>query len=240
PFPGSAESSRNGGNQIGKIMQFRVDNTRGWDGDVTTGTKLRAQKVFRLDGLEPDRVRTHSLVELFRADGGVLMATLDNRTFHNHDYRDWKLPGNEPVRQDSLEVWEFANTTMDSHPIHLHLVQFQVLNRQPFDAAGYLAANYPVDPGTGRLEVNTGPYPAPSPRDFLTGAPQPPAPNEMGWKDTVQAPPGMVTRIVVPFGSGAVKGEEIAATSVYSGEYVWHCHILEHEDNDMMQRYVIE
>src|SRR3546814_11216665 len=66
------------------------------------------------------------------------------------------LKGNKPIGKGTLEVWEFANTTMDSHPIHLHLVQFQVLNRPPFDAASYLEAYYPVNPGTGLLEVNTG------------------------------------------------------------------------------------
>ena len=72
----------------------------------------------------------------------------------------------------------------------------------------------------------------------------PPA-TELGWKDTVVAPPGMVTRIAVPFGSGAVS-TPIAARSVFvpyheagENDYVWHCHILEHEENEMMQYYRI-
>ena len=88
---------------------------------------------------------------------------------------------------------------MDTHPIHFHLFDVQLVNRVGWD-----------------------------------GIIRKPDANELGWKDTVQAPPGMVTRIAVPFGSHAVTGP-IAATAVHRGEYVWHCHILEHEDNDMMR-----
>lgn len=58
------------------------------------------------------------------------------------------------------------------------------------------------------------------------GPTQPPALNEAGWKDTVQAHPGMVTRIIAKFEG-------------YAGRYVWHCHILQHEDNEMMRPYEI-
>jgi spore coat protein A len=54
----------------------------------------------------------------------------------------------------------------------------------------------------------------------------PPEPNEAGWKDTVRADPGMVTRIIVRFEG-------------YGGRYVWHCHMLEHEDNEMMRPYEV-
>jgi len=67
----------------------------------------------------------------------------------------------------------------------------------------------------------------------------PPAANEKWWKDTVVCLPGEVTRILVPFGAGAAGGAPLAIGASYCGEYVWHCHILEHEDNDMMQRFVI-
>ena len=75
---------------------------------------------------------------------------------------------------------------------------------------------------------------------FLTGRPKAAPANERGWKDTVVSMPGEVTRIRVPFGAGAAGGAPLAIGSSFKGEYVWHCHILEHEDNDMMQRYVIE
>jgi FtsP/CotA-like multicopper oxidase with cupredoxin domain len=74
---------------------------------------------------------------------------------------------------------------------------------------------------------------------FLRAAARPPAANEAGWKDTVVAMPGEVTRILVPFGARAAGGAPLAIGSSFTGTYVWHCHILEHEDNDMMQRYTI-
>jgi spore coat protein A len=60
----------------------------------------------------------------------------------------------------------------------------------------------------------------------FTGPPVPPEPSEAGWKDTVRAHAGMVTRIIVRFDG-------------YAGRYVWHCHILEHEDNEMMRPYEV-
>ena len=98
-------------------------------------------------------------------------------------------------------TWQIYNNTADVHPIHLHQVSFQLIQRQDFKAA--------VDPDTGAMTGIT-----------LKGKPTPPAPNEVGWKDTVQMYPGTVTTIV--------------ATFDLPGKYVWHCHILEHEEHDMM------
>jgi FtsP/CotA-like multicopper oxidase with cupredoxin domain len=75
---------------------------------------------------------------------------------------------------------------------------------------------------------------------FLIGRPKNAPAGEQGWKDTVVALPGEVTRIRVPFGAAAAGGAPLAIGESFKGEYVWHCHVLEHEDNDMMQRYVIE
>ncbi|MFD1663512.1 multicopper oxidase family protein [Streptomyces caeni] len=215
-----------------QIMQFRVTGRTGWAPHrPIAGMCLRpVTPVRRLDRPAASApVRTHSLVEITDpATGDVLMVLQDNRPFHDPVY------ASHPVTPDTLEVWEFANTTPDNHPIHVHLVQFQVLGRQPFDARRYRREVY-AD-ASGRVTAGSGPYPPPSPRGYLTGALQPPAANEMGWKDTVQAPPGMVTRIAVPFGCGAAPFP-IAAREVYSGDYVWHCHIVDHEDHDMMQRY---
>jgi spore coat protein A len=114
----------------------------------------------------------------------------------------WKMPVTENPVLDSTEIWSLINTTDDSHPIHLHLVRFQILDRRSFDVSNYWA--------TGKLK--------------FFGPPIPPDPAEAGWKDTVRADPGMVTRIIIRFEG-------------YPGRYVWHCHILEHEDNEMMRPY---
>jgi spore coat protein A, manganese oxidase len=104
----------------------------------------------------------------------------------------------------TTEIWELVNLTDDVHPIHLHMVKFQILDRRRFDAFQYLTAQTLRFVGPGVVAEA----------------------NEMGWKDTVRANPKTVTRIIVPFEG-------------YSGRFVWHCHILEHEDNEMMRPYEI-
>jgi spore coat protein A len=116
----------------------------------------------------------------------------------------WDLPATEDPLLDSVEIWNLINPTDDSHPIHLHLVKFQILDRRRFQTFAYLSEK--------QLK--------------FTGQPVPPEPSEAGWKDTVRAEPGMVTRIIVRFDG-------------YPGRYVWHCHILEHEDNEMMRPYQV-
>jgi spore coat protein A, manganese oxidase len=116
----------------------------------------------------------------------------------------WDMPTTENPVLDSTEIWNLINLTDDSHPIHLHLVRFQILDRRSFDVATYWT--------TGKL--------------VFFGPPIPPDPTEAGWKDTVRADPAMVTRIIICFEG-------------YTGRYVWHCHILEHEDNEMMRPYEV-
>jgi FtsP/CotA-like multicopper oxidase with cupredoxin domain len=103
------------------------------------------------------------------ASGNVMMVTLNNRSFMDTAYQG------QPISKNTLEVWEFANATVDTHPIHLHLVQFQVLNRQTFNAAAYRATAYG---SSAMLQVNTGAHPPPSPKAYLTGSTQAPAANE--------------------------------------------------------------
>ena len=107
----------------------------------------------------------------------------------------------------TTEIWRFIDETPGTHPMHMHLEQFQILDRQPFlkDDMGK-----PVLDGSGNV--------------ILTGSRRSPDPNEAGWKDTVRAPCGEVTRVIVRFGS-------------FTGDYVLHCHILEHEENDMMRPF---
>jgi spore coat protein A len=116
----------------------------------------------------------------------------------------WHMPITEKPVLGTTEIWELANLTDDIHPIHLHLVRFQILDRRRFDAFQYMT--------TGTLRY----------RDPAT----PPDPNEMGWKDTVRVNAQTVTRIIVSFEG-------------YPGRYVWHCHNLEHEDNEMMRPYEV-
>jgi len=129
----------------------------------------------------------------------------------------------EIVRAGSTEVWEIVNLTGDTHPIHFHLVNVEVLARQPFDPYTY----------TGGAPTFTGPAVAPDR-------------NELGWKETVRMNPGQVTRVlmtftlpVVPFTVPA-SPRLLADYGIAGGaEYVWHCHILEHEEHDMMRPIVV-
>jgi spore coat protein A, manganese oxidase len=116
----------------------------------------------------------------------------------------WRYPVTEKPLLNSTEIWEFINFTEDTHPIHLHLVRFQLLGRQHFDIEAY---NFE--------------------HAFKTiGAEIPPEPGEAGWKDTIQAYPSMITRIIVPFQG-------------YPGRYVWQCHVLEHAANEMMRPFEV-
>jgi len=116
----------------------------------------------------------------------------------------WGDATTEFPRLGTIEIWRLMNISEDSHPIHLHLVRFQILDRQPFDVE--------LLKQKGELR--------------FTGPPVPPQLYERGWKDTVNANPDEVTRIIARFGD-------------FTGEYVWHCHMLEHEDHEMMRRYVV-
>ena len=89
--------------------------------------------------------------------------------------------------------------------------------------------------------MGTGPFPVPSADALALGVLKAPDANEAGWKDTVQANPGEITRILVPFGAQVpgIPAGGIPFGQSFTGSYVWHCHILDHEDNEMMQKYEV-
>jgi spore coat protein A len=235
PYPNGPRALVRGGAPLRQLMQFTVTGQPGFVAPLPA--PLRATPITRLNNpkftapaanLTVGAPRTMTMVEIMDPAVGPLMAVLNDRMYDTHDY------AGQPVASNSLEQWDLVNTTVDAHPIHLHYTQFQVLNRQNIDAAGYAAAA-----GYGGMMAGTGTYPPPPLAPFLKGNPKPPPANERGWKDTVVALPGQVTRILVPFGPDAAGGAPLAIGTAFKGTYVWHCHILEHEDNDMMQRYEI-
>jgi FtsP/CotA-like multicopper oxidase with cupredoxin domain len=188
----------------------------------------------------------------------------------------------ELPRIGSTEVWEFLNTTVDAHPIHIHLIQFQLINRQAVaidpntGLATYLPAwaaafpggtfngeaadgtwspiTYPagtIIPGYGpplnyfktNADGALGGNPAFAP--FLTGPVIPPNPSEAGWKDTVKTFPGYVNRFVIRWApqATAVNGvqpgqNQFSFDPTVGPGYMTHCHILDHEDNEMMRPYI--
>jgi FtsP/CotA-like multicopper oxidase with cupredoxin domain len=182
---------------------------------------------------QPTARRYLTLVEVMDPATGAPAASLLNNLF-------WEgAPEREQPTVNTVEDWYLINLTADTHPIHLHLVQFHLLDRAPFDAARYTLDSYGVpELMVGDDVVDTGPAGTGNldPTAYVTGPPVPPPPAEVGWLDTVQAHPGMVTRIRVPFGPEVSRGAFGGAVT-HTGRYVWHCHILDHEDNEMMLPY---
>ena len=215
PFPnGEAADPQT----VGQIMLFRVKALQGSDTSVIPSQLVTLNRI-----VNPTVIRVMTLNEMM-GEGGPVGALLNGMTFHD-------APATEYPTLGSTEMWEIVNLTGDSHPIHLHLVQFQLLNRQKINIQRYQkafdAAN-PMLPTETYTPVPVGPY--------LKGKPVPADPNERGWKDTYRMNPGEVTRILVRF---APQDESPAFAFDATAEpgYVWHCHILEHEENDMMRPY---
>jgi len=122
-----------------------------------------------------------------------------------------------------IEVWNIWNLTGDTHPIHFHLVNVQLLSRRPFD------------PGTFVGNVDATP-------PKFTGPPRNADANERGYKETVRMNPGEVTTVIMKFDLPTVPFEVPLSqrNSFNAHEYVWHCHILEHEEHDMMRPMLVK
>jgi len=130
--------------------------------------------------------------------------------------RSYLDPTTENPVKNATEVWELYNLTGDVHPWHFHLVNIQVIQRAQFDAVTPVFA--PI-PGTERL----------------------PDPNEYGWKETVRVNPGEVATVIMKFSLPTLPAAMGDPKSPRTGghEYVHHCHILEHEEHDMMRPLVV-
>ncbi|WHI53319.1 multicopper oxidase domain-containing protein [Microbulbifer sp. MLAF003] len=173
-----------------------------------------------------DRRRRLSLFRVSDNEGDTLdhgrsLLMLGTFEFGSLSFQD---PLTEIVQVGTTEIWEFHNTTRAAHPIHVHLVEFDILNRQ--QALYELIDRPQVDPSDPFGQLITGAII--NPLTFkLTGDEVLPQPNESGRKDTVITLPGYVTRIKANF--------DCTGIDCTNGEYVWHCHLLSHEDYDMMR-----
>jgi spore coat protein A, manganese oxidase len=151
-------------------------------------------------------------------------------------------PVTDFVKLGTTETWQWINLTRDAHPMHTHLFMFQVLNRQKFDVNAY------TSDWQAYLDSGRNPALKPNLDIYLIGDPIPPDPEETGFKDTVKAYPSLdpndasysyVTRVRARI--------EVPVTSLLDfdyktgsfGKWVYHCHILEHEENDMMRPFVV-
>jgi len=141
-------------------------------------------------------------------------------------------PTTDFIKVGTTETWQWINLTVDAHPMHPHLVTFQVVNRQKIDVAAYTNA-WAAYLDSGRTTTK------PDVSSYLTEDPIDPAPEEMGYKDTVKTPPGYVTRTRAKFTLNATSLLDYDWRTKSFGKWVYHCHILEHEENDMMRPFVV-
>jgi spore coat protein A len=240
PFPGGR------GGEIPEIMQFRVGSTvtGGTDGTTPAASLLLpaitplAPSFDPVTGL-PTGV-TFTARELFLIENPDPVTGTPREALINDKFFD--VPAEEKPTEGGIEVWQFINTTGDAHPMHIHLVQFQILNRQPFDSARYYADYIASTTPLGQQGTGTKPTPL---TNYLMGVPVPPAPNEKGMKDTAIAMPGEVLRVIarfnLPAGTIALPTAPLNPTITpgSKAQYVTHCHILEHEENEMMRPFEI-
>lgn len=223
PFPGGDPPDPG---TTGQVMEFTV-----LDAPVVLPRPLPEVLNVLVPLKRFNRKRTLTLFEV-QGPNGPLEVLLNGQM--------WDAPVSERPLVGATEDWLIVNLTMDAHPIHLHLIQFRLVSRQDFQVdqytADWLALNDqpPLDHPTIVLPVK--PY-------LLDGPINPPA-HENGWKDTIQAYPGQVTRIRVRFAPQDVVISK-PGVNLYPFNpaakpgYVWHCHIIEHEDNEMMRPYKV-
>jgi spore coat protein A len=286
PFP-SGDAPAVSAPSAGEIMQFRVSlPLSSPDTSFNPAAPQRSLRASPMVDIKPtsarpaDKKRQLVLVEV-EGDGGPLEVLLNNSHWNGlREGTSTAIPGSasngkglqstENPRVGATEVWEIANLTEDAHPIHLHLIQFQVISRQTFDRDAYRASwdarfpggtfngvTYPAGtyiPGFGPPlaygtanaagavggNLDFGP--------FLQGAPAAPLSGERGWKDTIKMLPFTITRIAVRYApQGVAAGGVHPGTNLFSFDptsggpgYVWHCHILDHEDNEMMRPTLLQ
>ncbi|MGZ4129880.1 MAG: multicopper oxidase domain-containing protein, partial [Actinomycetota bacterium] len=271
------------GATTGRIVQFRVKSRTVTDHsyDPASGMPLRPPMVRLANpstgtvaaGVTTSKTRQLTLNEVQGANG-PLEVLVNNTAWdgiggHEDNPPQQPRPDFTPVtvggvteyfselpEEGSTELWEIVNLTADAHPIHLHLTQYQLVNRQAFDVDAYNEAYQTVFPG-GMYMPEFGPpldyRPSQNPLSggkyggnpnidpYLDGRRKPPAANEAGWKDTVVMLPGEVTRIVVRYAPQSLPTDAPTSQLHYGFDpgfahgYVWHCHIIDHEDNEMMR-----
>jgi spore coat protein A len=192
------------------VMQIRVGTTLSRRGPASIPASLPGRRAELSD---PVATRYISLNEI-DTDEPTWFLNLNGVHFDEG-------PATETPRVGTVEDWVYVNMTGDTHPMHTHLVTFQVIGRTPFDVEAYEEAFEGPNGVPGGID----------PTPFATGPMKPPAPEERGFKDTVKANPGTFTTIRAKF--------DLPSGVTAPQDYVHHCHIVEHEDNDMMRPFTV-
>lgn len=196
---------------VGQVMQFTVMNS------VCRKPNNLPERLNQIPKLVTDSPKRILLLFKVIGDNGSVQVLLNGQTGES--------PVFERLVVGSTEEWEIINLTEDTHPIHLHLVQFQVLNRQNFNKKAYIN-DWIKENGDPPLDHSAKTIPV---EKYLEGEPRKPQKNELGWKDTVRVNPGEVTRIVIRFAPQDVDpryvkpGESLYPFNPTTGPgYIWH------------------
>jgi FtsP/CotA-like multicopper oxidase with cupredoxin domain len=224
PTPGFGPNTR-------QILRFKVVHATGEDAPllitddtdltpdltpflVPPGTAVDDGKLHLPPGVS---VRQLTLNETFDGYGRLIQLLGTNQRVKGGDFgRAYMDPATETPEEGETEVWQIANLSGNTHPIHFHLVNVQVLARQPFDVGDYNGTPDYTGPARG------------------------PGKTELGWKETVRMSPGEVTTVIMRFDLPKVPFTVPPSPRTGGNEYVWHCHILEHEEHDMMRPLVVK
>jgi spore coat protein A len=214
-----------------QIMAFQVGAVTGGgdplqintNTDLTAGIDPSLVGLWTTDPLPPPPgvpVRYLSLNESFDSLGRLIqrLGTWEHPSGFNDYGRNYLDPATENVSAGATEVWQIANLTGDTHPMHFHLVNVQLLSRQAFENAD--------DESFNGAPIYTAP-------------PRGPDAVELGWKETVKMHPGEVTTVIMRFDLPAMPVTVPDSPRTGGQEYVWHCHILEHEEHDMMRPLIV-
>lgn len=216
---------------VPQVMQFTVGSARGFAGTVPSRLRGGPSQPPLLPPLStPARRRTITFQSTPQAHTPFIYLTINNLLYSSGDI--------EMPQQGSVEQWDIVNLGPGmSHVLHVHLVQFRVLSRSYFDVDAYRRAN-PRPPVGQRWSADAQRYALP--QSLL-----PPSAGETGMRDTVFLPARTITRLLIRFPTAAELGFDPDApfTNPFNGEtlqgYVMHCHLIDHEDHEMMLRYRI-
>ncbi|CAI7833266.1 unnamed protein product [Closterium sp. NIES-53] len=210
PYPGGIATDRD----TGLVMRIVITNRGGFPAPKIPN---RISYVPRINFRDIQKVRWHRLVEEMDPKTNLpIRVTIDNLGFMD--------PVRDFPKQGTNEIWHIINLSADAHPFHIHLIDHRPIARRAFDVAGFQA---------GRCSFRKSDK---KPACWMSGR-IPVDPTERGWKDTTPAYPGQVLTLWTGWKDNS--GKPLLFDASVGPGYVYHCHMLDHEDNDMMRPFKI-
>ncbi len=210
---------------IGQLMQFTVTDQKGFAPNQLQSNlnPILSGDFPTLRNPEKERILTFTSIEGTNGPNVILL-----------NGQEWSASISETPALGSTEDWILVNPTNDAHPIHVHLVQFQIVSHQQFNITTYMQEWTRLN---GNPPLNHPTVNVPSLEPYVRGTPLAPSPSEEAWKDTVNVNPGEA--LVIRLRWTQQDGNPFPFDATAGPGYVWHCHVLEHEDNEMMRPYTV-